>query len=159
MKTRACFIVFSLLAFSCLAHRSEAQQPAKLLMGATGTASSHYVYSVAVAKAVNELAAKYMDITVVATGGAVDNLERLHRGQVQLGIGTFDTFFQAYHGQGKYEKSPRPKLPGRQRDQGPQRARREKVQHRDAWLSDGTVSGPASGNSRNKARFFQSQSI
>jgi len=110
MKKQSVFVVLSLLVFICWASAASAQQPAKLLMGTTGTASSHYVYSVAIAKAVNELASKYMDITVVSTGGAVDNLERLNRGQVKLGIGTFATFYQAYHGLGKYKKSPRPKL-------------------------------------------------
>ncbi len=110
MKRPLLFIVFSLLVFICWMSPANAQQPIRLMMGTTSTASSAYVYSVAVAKAVNELASKYMDITVVSTGGAVDNLERLHRGQVQLGIGTYSTFYQAYNGLGKYGKSPRPKL-------------------------------------------------
>ncbi len=110
MKRSLLIIMISLFLFVCWVIPTSAQEPAKLSMGSTGTASSHYVYTVSVAKAVNELARKYLDITVIAGGGAVSNLERVHRGQLHLGIGTFSTFYQAYHGMGRYKTSPRPKL-------------------------------------------------
>ena len=82
----------------------------KILSGSTSTASSHYVYAVSAGKSINSTVGDKVNVTIVATGGAVDNLERIHRGQLKMGLGTWATFFQAYKGMGKYKTKPRPKL-------------------------------------------------
>jgi len=82
----------------------------KILFGSTATTSSHYVYVVSAGKAINTVSGDKVNITVVATGGAVDNLERIRRGQINMGIGTWATFYQAYHGIGKYKNDARPKI-------------------------------------------------
>ncbi|MBW1944644.1 MAG: TAXI family TRAP transporter solute-binding subunit [Deltaproteobacteria bacterium] len=82
----------------------------KLLCGSTATTSSHYVYTVSAGKAINTMSGDKVNVTVVATGGAVDNLERINRGQLNMGIGTWATFYQAYNGIGKYKGKARPKM-------------------------------------------------
>jgi TRAP transporter TAXI family solute receptor len=82
----------------------------KLLCGSTATTSSHYVYTVSAGKSINTVSGDKVNVTVVATGGAVDNLERIHRGQLNMGIGTWDTFYQAYKGIGKYKDKARPDI-------------------------------------------------
>lgn len=98
-------LVFALAAAMCLA--SPAFAVDRLLLGSTATTSSHYVYTVSAGKAINAVSGDKVDVTVVATGGAVDNLERIHRGQINMGIGTWDTFYQAYKGIGKYKDNAR----------------------------------------------------
>jgi TRAP transporter TAXI family solute receptor len=82
----------------------------KLMMGTTATTSSHYVYAVSACKAINTFAGEKINVTAVATGGAVDNMERIHRGQLPFGLGTWAAFYQAYKGIGKYQGKPRPKM-------------------------------------------------
>ena len=82
----------------------------KIMVGSTGTASSHYVYSVSAGKAINSISGAKVQANVVATGGAVDNLERIHRGHLQMGLGTWATVYQAYKGIGKYKGKPRTKI-------------------------------------------------
>jgi TRAP transporter TAXI family solute receptor len=82
----------------------------KVLFGSTATTSSHYTYTVSAGQAINAKAGDKVQATVVATGGAVDNLARIGRGQLNLGIGTWATFFQAYKGMGKYKGKPKEKI-------------------------------------------------
>ena len=82
----------------------------KISCGSTATTSSHYVYTVSAGKAINAVSGDKVNVTVVATGGAVDNLERINRGQLNMGIGTWATFYQAYNGIGKYKDKARPKI-------------------------------------------------
>jgi TRAP transporter TAXI family solute receptor len=82
----------------------------KILSGSTGTTSSHYVYAVSAGKSINSTVGDKINITIVSTGGAVDNLERINRGQLKMGLGTWATFFQAYKGMGKYKGDARTKL-------------------------------------------------
>lgn len=82
----------------------------KISFGSTATTSSHYVYTVSAGKAINAVSGDKLNATVVATGGAVDNLERINRGQLHMGIGTWATFYQAYKGIGKYKDKARPKI-------------------------------------------------
>lgn len=82
----------------------------RILCGSTSTSSSHYVYTVSAGKSINTVSGDRVNVTVVATGGAVDNLERINRGQLQMGIGTWATFYQAYKGIGKYKDKARPKI-------------------------------------------------
>lgn len=104
-------IALTILLFCALCVGGPAQAaPDRLLSGSTSTSSSHYVYAVAAGKSINEVCGDKLNVTVVATGGAVDNLERIDRGQIHFGLGTYATFFQAYKGLGKYENNARPKI-------------------------------------------------
>lgn len=82
----------------------------RIAYGSTAIESVHYTYAVSAAKAINEAAGSKMNVTVIATGGAVDNLARLARGQIQMGLGTFETVYQAYRGIDKFEGKAQPKL-------------------------------------------------
>lgn len=82
----------------------------RIAFGSTAIGSVHYTYAVAAAKAINTHAADKVNVTVLATGGAVDNLARLARGQINFGLGTFETIYQAYKGLAKFSGQPAPKL-------------------------------------------------
>lgn len=82
----------------------------RIAYGSTAIGSIHYTYAVAATKAINTHAADKVNVTVLATGGAVDNLARLARGQINFGLGTFATVYQAYKGLAKFAGNPAPKL-------------------------------------------------
>jgi TRAP transporter TAXI family solute receptor len=82
----------------------------RIAYGSTAIGSIHYTYAVSAAKAINTHAADKVNVTVLATGGAVDNLARLARGQINFGLGTFETIYQAYKGLAKFSGQPAPKL-------------------------------------------------
>jgi uncharacterized protein len=84
----------------------------RISFGTTALKSVHYTYAVSAAKAINEVSGDKVDVTVISTGGAVDNLARIERGQIQMGLGTYATIYQAYTGIGKFEGKPQTKLRG-----------------------------------------------
>jgi len=90
MKKRKDFIQIAILAAILAAGPVFAAD--KISLGSTATTSSHYVYTVSAGKAINAVSGDKLSVTVVATGGAVDNLERINRGQLNMGIGTWATF-------------------------------------------------------------------
>ncbi len=84
---------------------ASAQQ--KLLIGSTSSSSSQYGYFVAVSQVIN---AKVQGIesSVVETGATVDNLRRLDRKQIDLGLVTTNTGYQAYAGTEGFKDKPAP---------------------------------------------------
>jgi len=84
---------------------ASAQQ--KLLIGSTSSSSSQYGYFVAVSQIIN---AKVQGIesSVVETGATVDNLRRLDRKQIDLGLVTTNTGYQAYAGTEGFKDKPVP---------------------------------------------------
>lgn len=82
------------------------QAASKLLtIGSTSTSSSHYPYFVAIAKIINENVPG-VNATVVATGASIDNLKRMAKGQIDLGLVGLDAGYMAYHGVGTWKESP-----------------------------------------------------
>ncbi|WP_297781827.1 TAXI family TRAP transporter solute-binding subunit [uncultured Roseovarius sp.] len=73
-----------------------------LSLGATNATSSHYQIAVAMAKAI-ETENEGTTVTVVETGASVDNIKRLVRGEIDLGLVAGDVFIQALTGTGKFE--------------------------------------------------------
>ncbi|MFG6592756.1 TAXI family TRAP transporter solute-binding subunit [Sulfitobacter sp. 1A12157] len=73
-----------------------------LSLGATNATSSHYQIAVAMAKAI-ETENDGTTVTVVETGASVDNIKRLARGEIDLGLVAGDIFIQALTGTGKFE--------------------------------------------------------
>ena len=114
MRGKNAFLIFlgglAFLGCTLISHSATAAD--KVLFGSTATTSSHYTYTVSAGQAINAKAGDKIKATVVATGGAVDNLARIERGQLNLGIGTWATFFQAYKGIGKYKGKPKEKIRG-----------------------------------------------
>ena len=82
---------------------ASAQQ--KLLIGSTSSSSSQYGYFVAVSQLINAKV-KGVESSVVETGATVDNLRRIQRNQIDLGLVTTNTGYQAYAGTGIFKGKP-----------------------------------------------------
>ena len=76
-----------------------------LAMGSTQSSSSHYAYFVALAKIMNTYVSE-VNINVVETGASVDNINRIKKGQLDLGMTTIHLQYQAYHGMGPWKDNP-----------------------------------------------------
>ena len=92
-------------AAAILACGAAAAQDQDLLIGSTSASSSHYGYFVAVGQVINE-AAEGVSASVVETGATMDNLRRMERGQVDLGLVTTNTALHAVEGRNAFEGSP-----------------------------------------------------
>jgi len=77
----------------------------RLLLGSASSASSHYGYWVSVSQVINSKVPS-LESTTAETGAAVDNLRRISRGQIDLGLVTTNAVYQAYHGQGQWKDKP-----------------------------------------------------
>lgn len=84
-----------------------AQAARKLLIGSTSASSSHYGYFVAVSQLVNDKVAG-VESSVVETGATVDNLRRISRGQIDLGLVTTNVLYHAYYGKGDFAEKAVP---------------------------------------------------
>lgn len=73
-----------------------------LLIGTTSASSSHYGYFVAVSKLINS-AVPDVKSSVAETGATLDNLRRLSRNQVDIGLITTNTLYEAYNGVDSFE--------------------------------------------------------
>lgn len=81
------------------------QAEERLLIGSTSSSSSHYSYFVAVNQIINNQV-EGVTSSVAETGATVDNLRRLSRDQVDLGLVTTNTGFHAYQGLNDFEGRP-----------------------------------------------------
>ena len=77
----------------------------RLALGSTNATSSHYAYFTAVAKIINEQIPG-LQASVVETGATVDNLERMRRGQLDMGLITSSTLNHAYFGKHSFQGNP-----------------------------------------------------
>jgi TRAP transporter TAXI family solute receptor len=77
----------------------------QLAMGSTQSSSSHYAYFVAVAKIINTHVPE-VNISVVETGASVDNINRIKKGDLDLGMTTIHLQYQAFHGMGTWNGKP-----------------------------------------------------
>lgn len=77
-------------------------QQQDLLIGATSASSSHYGYFVAVGKLINENA-EGLSASVVETGATMDNIRRIARDQLDLGLVTTNTVQHAVAGTNDFE--------------------------------------------------------
>ncbi len=73
-----------------------------LAVGSTQTSSSHYAYFVAFAKVINTKVPE-VGLSVVETGATVDNLNRMKKGELDMGMLTMHTNYEIYHGLGAWE--------------------------------------------------------
>lgn len=102
MKTRITALAAGIAMLSAV---SVAQAEQRLLIGSTSSSSSHYGYFVAVNQLINEYV-EDVNSSVAETGATVDNLRRLSRDQIDMGLVTTNTGYQAYAGQGGYSSRP-----------------------------------------------------
>ncbi len=95
----------AILAAALAAAATAAQADQKLLIGSTSSSSSHYGYFVAVSQVINQKV-KGITTSVVETGATLDNLRRMDRKQVDLGLVTTNVMHNAYHGSGAFAGKP-----------------------------------------------------
>ncbi len=80
-------------------------QDEDLLIGSTSASSSHYGYFVAVGKLITENA-KGIKASIVETGATIDNINRIGRGQLDLGLVTTNVVQHATVGKNKFNGKP-----------------------------------------------------
>lgn len=91
------------LAVSMTVDVAQAQQ--RLAFGATNAQSAHYAYFASLVKVVNNA---YPDFkaSVVETGATVDNLKRMARNQLDLGLITTSALYHSYNGLKTFKETP-----------------------------------------------------
>lgn len=77
-------------------------QQSELLIGSTSASSSHYGYFVAVGQIVNEQV-EGISAAVVETGATMDNIRRMSRGQMDMGLVTTNVAQHAVAGTNDFE--------------------------------------------------------
>lgn len=70
----------------------------RLAFGATNSQSAHYAYFAALSQIVNTAYAGTYQASVVETGATVDNLNRMARDQLDIGLITTSALYQAFNG-------------------------------------------------------------
>ncbi len=101
---KQCGLVLCMSAFALTTGQAAAQSK-KLLIGTTSASSSHYGYFVAVSQVINSKV-KGIDTSVVETGATMDNLRRLERRQMDLGLVTTNVIHHANAGTGDFAGKP-----------------------------------------------------
>jgi TRAP transporter TAXI family solute receptor len=88
-----------------LAGGSATAQDTRLLIGSTSASSSQYGYFVALGQLINDT---IPDVTasVAETGATMDNLRRMKRGQVNMGLVTTNIIEHAYSGTQEFDGAP-----------------------------------------------------
>jgi len=84
--------------------KSEARKK-YMFFGASAATSSHYAYVVGATKAIN----KYVPgvkANVVETGASVDNIKRIRSGEIDIGIGSMKTMYEAKEGLTRWKNKP-----------------------------------------------------
>ncbi|WNL41253.1 TAXI family TRAP transporter solute-binding subunit [Halomonas sp. PAMB 3264] len=101
MKTLLTAVVASTaLVAAAVSHANE-----RLLIGSTSSSSSHYSYFVAVNQIINNQV-ENISSSVAETGAAVDNLRRLGRHQIDMGLVTTNIGYHAYAGEQEFDGRP-----------------------------------------------------
>lgn len=98
-------LLLSVFLFHILSTEETLAQKKLLAMGSTQSSSSHYAYFVAIAKIMNTHVPE-VNINVVETGASVDNINRIKKGQLDLGMTTIHLQYQAFHGMGPWKDNP-----------------------------------------------------
>lgn len=70
----------------------------RLALGATNSQSAHYAYFASLSQIFNSVYPEKYQASVVETGATVDNLKRMSREQLDIGLITTSTLYQAYNG-------------------------------------------------------------
>ncbi|OQX53177.1 MAG: hypothetical protein B5M53_07255, partial [Candidatus Cloacimonas sp. 4484_209] len=100
------FLIPIVLLTFALPATSEAKKK-YLFFGASAAASSHYAYVVGAAKAINKYVPE-VKVNVVETGASVDNLKRVKSGEIDMGICSMKTMYEAWKGLARWEGNPLP---------------------------------------------------
>lgn len=97
-------VIFAAVLGTALSLSANAQT--RLALGATNAQSSHYAYFAALANIINSTYPEKYQASVVETGATVDNLKRMARGQLDIGLITTSTLYHAYNGLKTFDAQP-----------------------------------------------------
>jgi TRAP transporter TAXI family solute receptor len=103
MKRAFPFLAVAAAVALLLPFAASAQQ--KILIGTTSASSSHYGYFVAISQIVNQKV-KNVNASVVETGATLDNLRRMERKQIDMGLVTTNVMHNAATGVGDFAGKP-----------------------------------------------------
>jgi len=95
-------LLAALAACATVAFASPALAKDKLLIGSTSASSSQYGYFVALSQLINAKVPN-VESSVVETGATVDNLRRIERKQIDIGLVTTNVSYHAYVGEGAFD--------------------------------------------------------
>lgn len=106
MKTASYALAVGAAVFALAATPKDAAAETRIALGATNAQSAHYAYFAALANIVNEAYPGQFRASVVETGATVDNLQRMARGQLDVGLITTSTLYHAYNGLQRFDGRP-----------------------------------------------------
>lgn len=95
----------STLSLALLAAGAAQAQETRLLIGSTSASSSQYGYFVALGQLINDTVPG-VSASVAETGATMDNLRRMQRGQVDLGLVTTNIIQHAWNGTQEFDGAP-----------------------------------------------------
>lgn len=95
-------LVAALAACATVAFASPALAKDKILIGSTSASSSQYGYFVALSQLINAKVPN-VESSVVETGATVDNLRRMDRKQIDLGLVTTNVSYHAFVGEQAFD--------------------------------------------------------
>ncbi|WP_394424239.1 TAXI family TRAP transporter solute-binding subunit [Vreelandella stevensii] len=101
MKT----LITAVVASAAMLTVAATQANERLLIGSTSSSSSHYSYFVAINQIINNQV-EGVSSSVAETGATVDNLRRLGRNQIDMGLVTTNTGYHAYAGLDDFDGRP-----------------------------------------------------
>ena len=101
MKRNSKLFAAAIAACAAVVFSGAASAQEKLLIGATSASSSQYGYFVALSQLINAKVPG-VESSVVETGATVDNLRRIGRNQIDLGLVTTNVGYHAYAGVGDF---------------------------------------------------------
>ncbi|EGR3970603.1 TAXI family TRAP transporter solute-binding subunit [Vibrio cholerae] len=96
-------LLHTLLVPLTAAFAINAHAETRLAFGATNAQSAHYAYFASIKKVVEQHNAEYK-VSIIETGATVDNLRRMDRGQLDIGLITSNVLHKAYYGQDSFTR-------------------------------------------------------
>jgi hypothetical protein len=110
MKKTLCLSSLLILGFGLFFLSPALAKEVRLKWGATSVRSSGYAHVVLYAKAVHQVYPKEISITVVETGGWVENLSRMRQGLLKLASVNPISAYQAFHGLHDFKDQKNPNI-------------------------------------------------
>ncbi|MDX5370797.1 MAG: TAXI family TRAP transporter solute-binding subunit [Alphaproteobacteria bacterium] len=83
--------------------QAQAQNPLFLNVGSSSSASSQYTYWVSAGQSIEAGTNGRIVVNVMETGASVDNIRRMKRGEMEMGLSTGEAAGQAYYGVGAFK--------------------------------------------------------
>ena len=103
------YIIFAMIIFGwpLIVHGSPKKM--EIRFGTVQAAGSHYVYCVNLAKVLSQYVPE-INVNVIETGASIENLHLANRGDIDMGIASFDSINRAYKGVNEFRGEANPEL-------------------------------------------------